>query len=102
MSPEAIGHLQSQQLLQPDDLKDNRQSADITRAIDMLNKVSQLNERYEAAIHLPTVRTPSQLKAAYEPLLDSDGVEVMEKVIGHSMHLPYLNFQSKLKLKLVR
>ena len=79
LSPEAIGHLQSQQLLQPDDLKDNRQSADITRAIDMLNKVSQLNERYEAAIHLPTVRTPSQLKAAYEPLLDSDGVEVMEK-----------------------
>ena len=98
LSPEVIGQLQNPQVLHPDNLKDNRQSADIVRALDMLDKVSQLNADYEAAINLPTVRTPSQLKASYEPLLDSEGVEVMEKTYHTSTAFTLPDFSKQVRV----
>ncbi|RMI76622.1 helicase-exonuclease AddAB subunit AddA [Streptococcus iniae] len=75
-----IGRLSKESFLnQKDNQKDNRQTLEIARAIDMLDKVSELNQLYDAAIHLPTVRTPSQLKKYYEPLMDNDGVDVIDK-----------------------
>lgn len=75
-----IGQLAKESILEKkDNQKNNRQTLEIARAIDMLDKVSELNQYYDAAIHLPTVRTPSQLKKFYEPLMDSDGVDVIDK-----------------------
>lgn len=36
-------------------------------------------QSYKAASRLPTVRTPSQIKKFYEPVIETDGVDVMEK-----------------------
>lgn len=44
-----------------------------------LSSVQELNERYKAAIELPSLRTPSQIKKLYEPVLEQEGMEVMEK-----------------------
>lgn len=81
LTEDKIGQLKKAKALHPDDLKDNRQSADIVRALDMLEAVDKLNHKYRAAINLPTVRTPSQIKKLYEPVMDVEGVEIMEK--GH-------------------
>ncbi|MDE7507352.1 helicase-exonuclease AddAB subunit AddA, partial [Streptococcus agalactiae] len=62
----------------PDNKVENRQSEDIVRAISVLESVEQINQTYKAAIELPTVRTPSQVKKFYEPILDIEGVDVME------------------------
>lgn len=75
----AIGQLVVKEVLDPDNLAHNRQSDHIARALDMLEKVNQLNQSYHAAIHLPTVQTPSQLKDFYQPIMDSEGVAVIEK-----------------------
>ena len=39
-----------------------RQSEDIRRALDILENVDRLNQLYAPAIHLPSVRTPSQIE----------------------------------------
>ncbi|EHI69344.1 helicase-exonuclease AddAB subunit AddA [Streptococcus ictaluri] len=79
LQAEAIGRLESSQKLDSDDLAHNRQTDDLARAIDMLEKVSELNQSYQAAIHLPTVRTPSQIKKYYEPIMDNEGVALIDK-----------------------
>ena len=51
----------------------NRQTEDIKRALTVLESVEKLNQLYAPAIELPSVRTPSQLKAFYEPVMDTEG-----------------------------
>lgn len=80
LTDEKVGKLEYQSSIKPDNLKDNRQSEDIVRALDMLEAVEKLNHNYEAAIHLPTVRTPSQIKKFYEPVMETQGIEIMENV----------------------
>lgn len=99
LTQESVGRLQTPRLLNPDDLKDNRQSETIARALDMLEAVSQLNANYEAAIHLPTVRTPSQLKAAYEPLLEPIGVDIIEKSSRSLSDFTLPHFSKKVKVE---
>lgn len=99
LTQESVGRLQTPQLLNPDDLKDNRQSETIARALDMLEAVSQLNANYEAAIHLPTVRTPSQLKATYEPLLEPIGVDIIEKSSRSLSDFTLPHFSKKAKVE---
>ena len=79
LTPEQIGHLELKTSLPVDDLKDNRQSEEIRRALDVLESVDRLNTQYQAAIQLPSVRTPSQIKKFYEPIQDMEGVDLMEK-----------------------
>ncbi|MGT2750306.1 helicase-exonuclease AddAB subunit AddA [Streptococcus orisasini] len=79
LTEDKIGSIKREGPYNPDDLRDNRQSEDIARALDMLEAVEKLNENYQAAINLPTVRTPSQVKKFYEPVMDTEGVEIMEK-----------------------
>ena len=62
-----------------DDLSNNRQTEDIKRALTVLESVEKLNQLYAPAIDLPSVRTPSQLKAFYEPVMDTEGVDIMDK-----------------------
>lgn len=66
--------------VQPRNLADNRQTADISRALKVLESVEEINQEHRFAINLPTVRTPSQIKAFYEPVMDSEGVEIMDKI----------------------
>lgn len=79
LTEDKIGQIKQEQFYDPDDLKDNRQSDDIARALDMLGAVDRINATYKAASQLPTVRTPSQIKKFYEPIIGTDGVDVMEK-----------------------
>ncbi len=79
LTEDKIGQIKQEQFYDPDDLKDNRQSDDIARALDMLEAVDRINATYKAASQLPTVRTPSQIKKFYEPVIETDGVDVMEK-----------------------
>ena len=98
LTSEKIGQLKLKDAVIEEDLIDNRQSEDIRRALDILENVDRLNTKYQAAIHLPSVRTPSQIKKFYEPIMDTDGVEIMEKrnptIVGKaSFELP--NFAKK-------
>lgn len=72
-----------------DQLKDVRQSEDIRRALDILENVDRLNQLYAPAIHLPSVRTPSQIKKFYEPVMDANGVQIMDaKAVTPDFELP--------------
>lgn len=78
LTPEQIGQLAVPSYLPADDRRENRQSEDIVAALEQLSAVEKLNRNYRAAINLPSVRTPSQIKKLYEPILADDGLEIME------------------------
>ena len=79
LTAEEIGQINEPVLFPADDLADNRQSDDIRRALDILESVHQLNSQYRSAIELPSVRTPSQIKKFYEPIMDTDGLDIMDE-----------------------
>ncbi|MBM7636441.1 helicase-exonuclease AddAB subunit AddA [Streptococcus saliviloxodontae] len=79
LTSQTIGSLKKEGNIHPDDLSDNRQSEEIRRALDVLESVDKLNSRYQAAIDLPSLRTPSQVKHFYQPLMDMDGVAVIDE-----------------------
>ncbi|MBG9367040.1 helicase-exonuclease AddAB subunit AddA [Streptococcus sp. NLN64] len=72
----------------PDDLTANRQSEDLTRALEIIENVDRLNSLYQAAIQLPTVRTPSQVKDLYQPVFDQEGVAYMEPAQAMPLDFP--------------
>ena len=79
LTSEEIGRINEPVLFPADDLADNRQSDDIRRALDILESVDRLNSQYRSAIELPSVRTPSQIKKFYEPIMDTDGLDIMDE-----------------------
>lgn len=79
LTVEEIGQINEPVLFPADDLADNRQSDSIRRALDILESVDQLNSQYRSAIELPSVRTPSQIKKFYEPIMDTDGLDIMDE-----------------------
>lgn len=89
LTPDKIGVLEAPALLSASDQSHNRQSEDIRQALEQLEAVEVLNQRYQAAIDLPSVRTPSQLKSLYEPVLLEEGVaQPLEVVSNPSFDLP--------------
>lgn len=76
LSADKIGRLELTSPILEDKLANNRQSEDIQRALEILENVDKLNTQYQAAIDLPSVRTPSQIKKFYEPVMETDGVEL--------------------------
>lgn len=76
LTKEAIGELGNKSHLQDLSQADNRQSATIREALQMLKEVEVYNQVHRAAINLPSVQTPSQLKKFYEPVMDMEGVVV--------------------------
>lgn len=56
------------------DVTDNRQSNDITKALDNLKQVQEYNDLHKAGIELPSLRTPSQLKKA--KLIDQEQADI--------------------------
>lgn len=76
LTKEAIGELETKSQLQEQSQADNRQSETIKEALQMLKEVEVYNEIHRAAINLPSVQTPSQIKKFYEPVMDMEGVVV--------------------------
>ena len=76
LTKEAIGELENKSQLQDQSQADNRQSETIKDALEMLKEVEVYNQVHRAAINLPSVQTPSQLKKFYEPVMDMEGVVV--------------------------
>ncbi len=76
LTKEAIGKLENKSQLQDLSQADNRQSDTIREALQMLKEVEVYNQVHRAAINLPSVQTPSQLKKFYEPVMDMEGVVV--------------------------
>lgn len=76
LTREAIGQLENKSPLQDSSQADNRQSETIKEALEMLKEVEVYNTLHRAAIELPSVQTPSQIKKFYEPVMDMDGVQI--------------------------
>lgn len=76
LTREAIGELETKSPLQDSSQADNRQSDTIKEALEMLKEVEVYNTLHRAAIELPSVQTPSQIKKFYEPVMDMEGVEI--------------------------
>ena len=76
LTREAIGELENKSPLQDSSQADNRQSDTIKEALEMLKEVEVYNTLHRAAIELPSVQTPSQIKKFYEPVMDMEGVEI--------------------------
>ena len=76
LTQETIGELENKSQLQDQSQADNRQSETIKDALEMLKEVEVYNEIHRAAINLPSVQTPSQIKKFYEPVMDMEGVVV--------------------------
>ena len=79
LTREAIGELENKSPLQDSSQADNRQSETIKEALEMLKEVEVYNTLRRAAIELPSVQTPSQIKKFYEPVMDMEGVEIAGK-----------------------
>ncbi|WP_304948256.1 helicase-exonuclease AddAB subunit AddA [Streptococcus sinensis] len=89
LTDEQIGVVKQTDPIPVDDLTGNRQSEDIRRALDILENVDRLNSLYQAAIELPSVRTPSQIKKFYEPVMDSEGLDIMDEPQSYQPHLTF-------------
>ena len=76
LTREAIGELENKSPLQDRSQADNRQSETIKEALEMLKEVEVYNTLHRAAIELPSVQTPSQIKKFYEPVMDMEGVQI--------------------------
>ena len=76
LTTEAIGKLENKNPLQDSSQSSNRQSETIKEALEMLKEVEVYNTLNRAAIELPSVQTPSQIKKFYEPVMDMEGVEI--------------------------
>ena len=76
LTEEAIGKLETKSQLQDLSQASNRQSDTIKEALQMLKEVEVYNQVHRAAINLPSVQTPSQIKKFYEPVMDMEGVVV--------------------------
>ena len=79
LTREAIGQLENKSPLQDSSQADNRQSETIKEALEMLKEVEVYNTLHRAAIELPSVQTPSQIKKFYEPVMDMEGVEIADQ-----------------------
>lgn len=99
LTEEKIGQIEVKSAIKPDDLSNNRQSENIAEALDRLEAVEELNAKYQSAINLPSLRTPSQVKKLYEPVMNTDGVDVMAKTdhVKPSFALP--DFSKKAKVE---
>ena len=82
LTADKIGQIHHSNPFDADDLTDNRQSEDIGRALDILESVDRLNNQYRSAIKLPSVRTPSQIKKFYEPIMDTEGLDIMDERVA--------------------
>ena len=99
LTEEKIGQIEVTSAIKPDDLSNNRQSENIAEALERLEAVEELNAKYQSAINLPSLRTPSQVKKLYEPVMDTDGVDVMAKPYQAKQTFELPDFSKKAKVE---
>ena len=100
LTREAIGELENKSPLQDSSQADNRQSETIKEALEMLKEVEVYNTLHRAAIELPSVQTPSQIKKFYEPVMDMEGVEIagQGQSVDKKINFDLPDFSSKEKV----
>jgi len=100
LTREAIGELENKSPLQDSSQADNRQSETIKEALEMLKEVEVYNTLHRAAIELPSVQTPSQIKKFYEPIMDMEGVEITNQTQSTEKQISFdfLDFSTKEKV----
>lgn len=100
LTREAIGELETKSPLQDSSQADNRQSDTIKEALEMLKEVEVYNTLHRAAIELPSVQTPSQIKKFYEPVMDMEGVEIagQGQSVGKKISFDLPDFSTKEKV----
>lgn len=86
---------EAQPLLGDADLKDVRQSDQIKQALKRLKEVEAVNQIYRSAISLPSLRTPSQIKKLYEPLIDQEGMYLEREEEALEFKLPDFSEKEK-------
>lgn len=89
LTREAIGQLENKSPLQDSSQADNRQSETIKEALEMLKEVEVYNTLHRAAIELPSVQTPSQIKKFYEPVMDMEGVQIANQTKSPEKHISF-------------
>ena len=89
LTREAIGQLENRSPLQDSSQADNRQSEIIKEALEMLKEVEVYNTLHHAAIELPSVQTPSQIKKFYEPVMDMEGVQIANQTKSPEKHISF-------------
>ena len=89
LTREAIGQLENKGPLQDSSQADNRQSEIIKEALEMLKEVEVYNTLHHAAIELPSVQTPSQIKKFYEPVMDMEGVQIANQTKSPEKHISF-------------
>lgn len=100
LTREAIGELENKSPLQDSSQADNRQSETIKEALEMLKEVEVYNTFHRAAIELPSVQTPSQIKKFYEPVMDMEGVEITNQTKSPEKKISFVlpDFSTKEKV----
>ena len=100
LTREAIGQLENKSPLQDSSQASNRQSETIKEALEMLKEVEVYNTLHRAAIELPSVQTPSQIKKFYEPVMDMEGVEIagQGKSVDKKINFDLPDFSTKEKV----
>ena len=100
LTREAIGELENKSPLQDSSQADNRQSETIKEALEMLKEVEVYNTLHRAAIELPSVQTPSQIKKFYEPVMDMEGVEITNQTQSPEKQISFAlpDFSTKAKV----
>ena len=89
LTKEAIGQLENKGPLQDSSQASNRQSEIIKEALEMLKEVEVYNTLHRAAIELPSVQTPSQIKKFYEPVIDMEGVQIANQTKSPEKHINF-------------
>ena len=89
LTREAIGQLENKGPLQDSSQASNRQSEIIKEALEMLKEVEVYNTLHRAAIELPSVQTPSQIKKFYEPVMDMEGVQIANQTKSPEKHISF-------------
>ena len=66
----------------------------------MLKEVEVYNTLHRAAIELPSVQTPSQIKKFYEPVMDMEGVEITNQTQSPEKQISFAlpDFSTKAKV----
>jgi len=100
LTREAIGELENKSPLQDSSQADNRQSETIKEALEMLKEVEVYNTLHRAAIELPSVQTPSQIKNFYAPVMDMEGVEITNQTQSPEKQISFAlpDFSTKAKV----
>ena len=99
LSDDKIGQLKQTDKIRANVVLKERQSQEIVDALKRLEAVQILNKQYEPAINQPAVRTPCQVKKLYEPVQDTEGVDIEKDSYSKSRQFELPSLDKRLDIK---